>query len=630
MAALPYMVVKVGGTLLEQDAFFPVLAEDLKGLLEGGYQPVVVHGGGKVADEYLTRLGIPVKKWKGRRITSEETLEVISMVYRGNVQTRLATRLNAGGLKAIGLSGSDGWIRAKRRAPVWDEDSRAHVDLGWVGDIREIDPAPLQSLVERGYLPLVDCMASDGEGHLLNVNADTLAARLALVLKADGIVFLTDVPGILKDAADPSSVIPKLTLADLRDGPVRKAARGGMLPKIDAVQNALESGIRKVYILDGLRRFQLDRSGGDDPSGTVLTHEPDRPVRVAPSDDPLRLLKDLIAIPSVSGNEKEIAGYVEKFLRGAGCDVIRLKNNVAAVAGSGGPVLLLNAHLDTVPPSGAWSHPPFEPVEAADALFGLGAGDCKGPLAALLIAFLRVAKDPLNGKILFTATSEEETSGKDLPLLVEPLGRPAGAIICEPTDLRPCIAQKGLLRLEIEVTGRAAHASRPWTGENAILKAKDVLKALEELSLGDAHPLLGAPTVTPTRIRGGDVPNRVPDFCQISLDIRYPPGFSADRIRELIVSKIPEKVTLVSDRIKPVETPPDSRMMKAVRKTFPGDEPRGMFGASNWCLVPDIPGVVLGPGNPKYSHAADERIEISDLRRGVDVYAALIEEFVNG
>lgn len=630
MASRPYIVVKTGGTLLEQDSFFAVLTEDLKGLLERGFQPVVVHGGGKVADDYLTRLGIPVKKWKGRRITSEETLKVISMVYRGNVQTRLGTRLNASGVKAIGMSGSDGWVRAERRAPVWDEDSQAHVDLGWVGDVREIDPAPIHMLVEKGYLPLVDCMGSDGEGHLLNINADTLATRLAIALKAEAIVFLTDVPGILRDASDPATVIPKLCLADLRNGKVRKAAKGGMLPKVDAVQQALESGIRRVYVLDGLRPFVMRGSGGDEPAGTVITREPESPVRPASADDPVRLLEELIAIPSVSGNEKAIADFIEEILQSAGLHPVRLKNNVAAVAGTDGPVLLLNAHLDTVPPSGSWSHPPFEPTRAEGEVFGLGAGDCKGPLTAVLIAFLRSAKNVENGTVIFTATAEEETSGKDLPQLVQPLGKLDGAIICEPTDLQPCTAQKGLLRLEIEVTGRAAHASRPWSGENAIAKAKEILAILEGLSFGDPHPLLGPVTVTPTRIRGGDVVNRVPDFCQISLDVRYPPGVSAGEIHDLLLSSIPAKVTMISDRIKPVEAPAHSRLMNAVHRVFAEGEARGMFGASNWCLVPEVPGVVLGPGNPKYSHAADERIAIADLTRGVDVYSALIEAFVHG
>lgn len=621
------VVVKVGGAVLHLPEFPAHLARELKHLQESGWSPVVVHGGGPAADALLRDLRIPVRKWKGRRITDDATLRVAKMAYRGLVQADLVAGLFAHGVRALGMCGSDGWLIAHKRAPVPDPEAPEPVDFGWVGDIVRVDPAPLIAILSSGFVPVIASLATDAHGGTLNVNADTIAERIAVTLRARELIYLTDVPGILRDGNSLGHVISRLSVNEFRHLRETGVLTDGMLPKADAIENALNGGILRVRVAHGLANFATARPDSESPVGTLMT--PDRNPSVD-ARDPVSVLQHLIAIPSVSGSEDDIADALEEILRNAGAKVVRIGNSVVAIRGHAPPTLLLNAHTDTVPPAHGWTTHPFEPTADSGRIYGLGAVDCKGPLSALLCAFLGWNGSDRPGRLVFTATPEEETGGKDLSRICDELGTVDGVVIAEPTALRPCIAQKGLLRVDIELSGKAGHASRPWQGENAIAKAGDALSALRALSFDIQHPLAGSVTLTPTKIRGGDLTNRIPEKCVISLDIRYPPGIHASEIIAELSRRIEGHIRVISDRIRPLETPADSRLMTALRRAFRASDSAGMFGASNWALVEHIPGVVIGPGNPECSHSANEFIEVTDLVRGVHFYLRLCEAFFNG
>lgn len=623
-----FIVFKVGGTLLEHPQFPEHFASELMQLQKQGLSPVVVHGGGKIADLLCERLGITVRKWKGRRVTDENTLKVVKMVYRGLLQTDFVAMLSAHGIEAMGLCGSDGWVVARKRLPVNDPDAPKPVHFGWVGDIEYVDVTPILELTRAGFIPIITCLATDKRGNVLNVNADGLAVKIALALQSKEMVFLTDVPGILKDPADPLTTIDRLTLSELRGLRMSGSLQEGMLPKTDAIEEALENGIRRVIIRCGLKVQVNADSEEAAPKGTIVTPDTARSRCPTHPRDVLSVLRDIIAIPSVSGSEEALADYLEDLLKTHGKKVERRGKSVVAVRGDGPLTLILNAHTDTVPPAQGWKFDPFTPIEQDGKIYGLGAVDCKGPLAAMLAAFVEWTPVPGKGRLVLTLTPEEETGGSDLVEIVNDLGKVDGAIIAEPTGMKPYIAQKGLLRLDVEMNGRAAHSSRPWHGENAIWRAANAVIALKALQIGESHPLLHGVTITPTIIRGGDVTNRVPEKCLVSLDIRYPPDLNPESIITAVKKALPqESVHLRSDRFRPCATPEDSRLMAALRRSFRSQDFAGFFGVSNWGLLRDIPAVVLGPGDPRWSHSAQENMDIVHLWRSVEIYRRVIGRF---
>lgn len=274
LRAVPYIrlykgkvfVVKVGGSVLKKPQTLQGIAADVGALHQLGVRVVVVHGGGPQATELARRLGHEPQIVAGRRITSEADLEVAKMVYAGKLNLELISALGAVGLRAIGLCGSDGdFLKARRRPRSTPPGGSEPVDWGHVGDLSEVDPRLLRLLLDGEYVPAICSLASDGQGGVLNVNADSVAAHVAVALQADKLLLLTDTAGILDDAKDPGSVLSTATPADIE---ARRAAGkifGGMLPKVDACLHALHGGVRRTHILDGTKPHAL--------LGEVFTNE---------------------------------------------------------------------------------------------------------------------------------------------------------------------------------------------------------------------------------------------------------------------------------------------------------------------------------------------------------------------
>jgi acetylglutamate kinase len=271
------VVVKLGGEVMLNSPGLETLAADVVLLARSGVGVVVVHGGGPQADDLAQRLGHTVRKVGGRRITDDDALEVAKMVYGGSINVDLLAALKRRGGRGVGLSGVDGdLITAVRRPPVRGsapkDGAEEWVDFGHVGDVEHVDGRLLESLMELGYIPVVASLAADREGNILNINADTVAQALAANLRADRLVLVTNVPGILLDPDDPASLISTCDSAEVQALVEAGVISGGMLPKVHNCIQALEADVRSVQILDGTgRQVKLLDSVLGGKAGTVIT-----------------------------------------------------------------------------------------------------------------------------------------------------------------------------------------------------------------------------------------------------------------------------------------------------------------------------------------------------------------------
>ncbi len=273
--ALPYIqrfrdaavVVKLGGHAMVDPALASTFAQDVMLLRSVGLRPVVVHGGGPQIGAHLDRLGLPSRFLDGLRVTDAETLEVVRMVLVGKVGRDIVSALNSHGARAVGLSGEDG--RLITAAP-------RHPDLGFVGDVARADPTVVNQLLDEGMIPVVSSIGADPSGQAYNINADTVAAALAGALRAEKVVYLTDVPGLLADPEDPDSVLGRVTAAELEAMIEAGAVSGGMVPKARACADAIRAGCGSAHLLDGrVPHVVLLELFTDAGIGTMVTADAD-------------------------------------------------------------------------------------------------------------------------------------------------------------------------------------------------------------------------------------------------------------------------------------------------------------------------------------------------------------------
>jgi acetylornithine deacetylase len=355
-------------------------------------------------------------------------------------------------------------------------------------------------------------------------------------------------------------------------------------------------------------------------------------MQAASTTDAVTLLKDLIRFPSLSGEETDIADFVEAHARRAGVDVQRYEDNVVFGIGEGDPTLLLNSHLDVVPPSDGHPYDPFDPVERDGVLYGRGSVDAKASGAAMTTALLSLAEDgwaPAHGRVLVAFTTHEEGGSTKNGLQDVRPHLPAldAAVVGEPTSLCPCVAQKGLLILKIHAHGVSAHAGRAHQGANAITKAASALQHVDALTLDRADPYLGTPTLTVTTIQSDGPNNTVPEHCVFTVDVRTTPAYTHNEIVQIVREQVDAEVEVYSDRLVPCATPDGSRIATAAQAAVPDTEPVGSPTSSDWVFLHDVPTVKLGPGPSTRSHTADERIDVAEVRRAVSVYRDLVQAY---
>ncbi|MHB1572114.1 MAG: acetylglutamate kinase [Solirubrobacteraceae bacterium] len=251
LEALPYIrefygqtvVIKYGGAAMDNPMLREEFARDVVLLKYVGMNPIVIHGGGPEISSYMRRLDLPVQFVEGLRVSSAETVEVAKMVLVGKVNKDIVLRLNRHGQPAIGLCGDDGLLfRASRRT------APSGQDIGFVGQIERVDVDVLNH-VARDYIPVVASVGADREGNSYNINADEAAGAVARALGAYKIMFLTDVPGWLRDPDDPESVISEASGEQVKAA--LESVQGGMLPKLTACLDAIDGGVSYAHIVDG-------------------------------------------------------------------------------------------------------------------------------------------------------------------------------------------------------------------------------------------------------------------------------------------------------------------------------------------------------------------------------------------
>jgi acetylglutamate kinase len=242
------VVVKLGGEVVDGPAL-PAIARDLAALHAERHRVVVTHGGGPQATALQERLGLTPRLVGGRRITDDATLAVMKMTVAGQVNVDLCARLRAAGAKSVGLHDV---VFAHRRPPrVVSGGGAEPIDFGHVGDVDGFDLPLLDAVLEAGRLPVVACLGHDAAGAVYNINADIVANQLAAALAADALVLVTGVPGVLRDRADPSTRIPRLTIEEGRRAIAEGTVAGGMIPKLEESFAALEAGARAIFIVAG-------------------------------------------------------------------------------------------------------------------------------------------------------------------------------------------------------------------------------------------------------------------------------------------------------------------------------------------------------------------------------------------
>ncbi len=250
--AMPYIkkfagetiVVKYGGNAMINEELKSAVMSDLVLMQLVGISVVLVHGGGPEINNMLEAVGKESEFRDGMRVTDRETIDIVQMVLAGKVNKSLVQLLEKHGGKALGLCGLDG------RLLMADKLTSAH-DLGYVGEIREVNPEPLQMAMKDGYIPIVATVAGGYDGMVYNINADLAAAQIAAKLKAKKLILMTDIRGLLKDVDDEKSLIPVVNVSEVpmlkRDGIIK----GGMIPKIDCCVEAVRNGVNRAHIIDG-------------------------------------------------------------------------------------------------------------------------------------------------------------------------------------------------------------------------------------------------------------------------------------------------------------------------------------------------------------------------------------------
>lgn len=375
-----------------------------------------------------------------------------------------------------------------------------------------------------------------------------------------------------------------------------------------------------------------------------------------PKVDVVDLLQRLVRVNTVNppGNELEGARALARWLSDHGIEaeidefLPGRANLTARVRGRGdGPTLMLNTHLDVVPAGDGWSRDPLAGAVENGRVYGRGAADSKGSLAAMAAALV-TARDAgviAQGELVLAAVADEESGSAGARHL---LGRcrPDAVIVGEPTGLRLVTAHKGSLRPVVEVRGRAAHAAQPQLGASAVEAAADLLRELRAYA-GDlgrrAHPLVGPPTLTAVLVQGGEALNAVPERCRITFDRRLIPGETEQGALEEFKAVLArfaaerpglgvEVVDLAPSTGGPSETAPDHPFVaacrRALRRMGQTDEPAGLVFNCDMSHfhAAGVPAVVYGPGSVAVMHAADEYVDIADLEAAVVGYVAVAAE----
>lgn len=342
--------------------------------------------------------------------------------------------------------------------------------------------------------------------------------------------------------------------------------------------------------------------------------------------DAICLLQELISTPSVSRNESGAADVMVRHIQEYGLNAKREANNVWILDphfNTSRPTLLLNAHLDTVKPVESWVRKPFSPTIEGDFLYGLGSNDCGGGLVTLLQVFRALLPIDRSFNMIFLASAEEEVSGIDgirraIPLLPDI----DVAIIGEPTNMQPAIAEKGLMVLDITAYGKSGHAAR-GEGINAIYTALSDLNWLHDYQFEKISSLLGPTLMNVTMINAGTQHNVIPDECHMVVDIRTNEYYNNKDVYDFICQHVKSEVKARSFYLHSSHISLEHPLVKKCLEM--GMKPFGSPTLSDQALM-DFPSLKLGPGMSSRSHSADEFIRISEIKSAFNSYLKLLTD----
>jgi acetylornithine deacetylase len=339
------------------------------------------------------------------------------------------------------------------------------------------------------------------------------------------------------------------------------------------------------------------------------------------------LLEFLVSIPSVSGSEGELADRLSARLYDEGFTVQREGSNLWFSLGSGdGPQLLMLSHIDTVPVCEGWSGDPFKPAVHDGRVTGLGANDAKGCVAAMILAARELRDESIDGKVTFAFVADEERGSEGIRETRPKLGAIGAAVVGEPTGLRICTAQRGMLILRCTAHGEAAHVAHASLGENAIHKAARDIARLAEMRF-PSHAHLGETRAQVTQISGGLARNQVPDRCEFFVDLRTTPNLEHAELATEISAGLESEVMVHSSRYEAVATDEGEAIVQAALAVAESQETIGSATTSDWAFLKGIPAIKVGPGDTQRSHRPNEYLLLSELEAGAAFYAALARQY---
>lgn len=337
------------------------------------------------------------------------------------------------------------------------------------------------------------------------------------------------------------------------------------------------------------------------------------------------LLKDLIGIASVSREEKQAADHLQHYIEAQGVKTERSGNNVWCLSpdfDACKPTLLLNSHIDTVKPVQGWQRNPFCATQEGDCLYGLGSNDAGASVVSLLHVFLELCQTKQDYNLIFLASCEEEVSGKGGIESVLPLLPPISvALVGEPTEMHPAIAEKGLMVLDATAHGKSGHAARN-EGENAIYKALEDIRWFKEYRFEKESPLLGPVKMSVTIVNAGTQHNVVPDRCTFTIDVRSNECYTNQEIFEIVKQHTSSEVVARSFRLSSSHI--DANHPLVERAIALGRTPFGSPTLSDQALM-SFPSLKMGPGKSSRSHTTDEHILISEIEEAISLYLSLLD-----
>lgn len=342
-------------------------------------------------------------------------------------------------------------------------------------------------------------------------------------------------------------------------------------------------------------------------------------------NEAVSLLEQMVSIPSVSREEKEVADLLEKFMQDKQLSPQRDGNNVWSVAPAYNrekPTLLLNAHIDTVRPAASWTREPFCATREGERIYGLGTNDDGASVVSLLQAFITLSQKEQPYNLVFLASCEEEVSGKNGIERILPQLPPIDvALVGEPTGMHPAIAEKGLMVLDVTAYGKAGHAARN-EGDNAIYKVLDDIQWFRSYSFPEVSPLLGSVKMSVTIINAGTQHNVVPDKCTFTVDIRSNEYYSNEDIYRIVCENTSCEVKARSFRLNSSRI--DNSHPLVMRTKALGRTPFGSPTLSDQALM-HFPSLKMGPGDSARSHTADEYITIPEIREAIGLYIRMLD-----